>query len=250
MDRRQILRGALALTGGYLLPAQAMVPPRIRMGYFENYPPFSFHVPNGAMYGALIDGVELVGHGAGFTFSHHGFPWARAQAMVEGGELDGFCTTITKARQAYAEFCPTPIVSVRFGIYHRADDPRPLNIHSIADMRAFRQGNFIGAGYPKEHLEPDHIQWVKDEETVLRMIDADHLDIYIEGEITTGRKLLQMGLAKRFTFTPAPFLPPVNFCFGLRHSFPDVSAIVAKMEIAAQAAKKSGELDAILARFR
>ena len=220
------------------------------MGYFDNYPPFSFGAPNGSMTGALIDDVELMGQLAGgFTFEHKGYPWARAQAMVERGLLDGFCTTASKRRQVYAEFCTTPIVSVRFGIYHRIDDPRALSIHSVADMRALRQGNFIGAGYPAEHLEPEHIHWVADEETILRMIAADHLDIYVEGKIATNRKLEQMGLANRLTFTPAPFLPSVNFCFGLRSSFTDSSAVVAKMEAAAQTAKKSGAFDAILAKY-
>lgn len=246
--RRQFMLGSTALLGGACLPALcADKDAPIRMGYFDSYAPFSFRDDKGAMRGALVEGMALVGRNAGYRLDHQGFPWARAQAMVENGSLDGFCTTITKGRLVYADFAPTPIVSVRFGIYHRADDLRPLEIRSVADMRAFRHGNFIGAGYPKENLEPDQMQWLKDEETVLRMIDAGRLDIYVEGEVVTRTKLQQLGLLERFRFTPAPFLPPVNFCFGLRRGFPDAATILARMEAAAQAARRSGELDAILA---
>ncbi|WP_035055253.1 substrate-binding periplasmic protein [Andreprevotia chitinilytica] len=251
IDRRNFLIGACTLAGGVLLPAQAATQARpIRMGYFDNYPPFSFRGRDGQMTGALVDGVDLLGQAAGLDFDHQGYPWARAQAMVEAGTLDGFCTVLTKPRQVYAAFCPTPIISVRFGIYHRIDDPRPLSVRSVADLRTLRQGKYIGAGYSAENLEPNYIQWFKDEETVLRMIDANRLDIYIEGEVVTSRKLQQLGLANRFKFTPAPFLPPVNFCFGLRRNFPDANAILARMEVAAQAARKSGALDANLARYR
>jgi len=250
IDRRNFLLCMTALIAEAQCSAQAASVKPIRMGYFENYPPFSFRDQQGQMSGALIDGVNLVGHAAGLTFSHQGYPWVRAQAMVESGNLDGFCTTIDQERQAYVDFCPTPIIIERFGVYHRIDDKRMLDLHSIQDLRPFNQGSYRGAGYPLQHLEPEYVHWYKDVDTVLRMIDSGSLDIYIGGESVNDLIVKNLGLENRIQFTEVPFLPVAEFCFGLRHNFPDAAAVLAKMEQAASAARKSGVLDKLMNKYR
>ena len=250
IDRRKFLLCTTALITGVQHAAQAASAIPIRMAYFESYPPFSFRDSNGQMAGALIDSVELIGRATGLTFTHQGYPWVRAQALVESGSLDGFCTTVTQARQTYVEFCPTPVITERFGIYHRVDDKRMLHLHSVQDLRPFMQGNYRGAGYPMQHLEPEYIHWYKDEETILRMIDSGSLDVYVEGELVTGYMLKELGLTNRIQFTPVSFLPAAEFCFGLRHSYPDAVAVLAKIEEAIAAAQKSGALEAVLDKYR
>ena len=250
IDRRKFLLCTTALIAGVQRSAQAASMPPIRMAYFENYPPFSFRDSNGQMTGVLIDSMELIGRAVGMTFTHQGYPWVRAQALVESGSLDAFCTTVTEARQAYVEFCQTPVITEHFGIYHRVDDKRMLHLHSVQDLRPFMQGNYRGAGYPMQHLEPEYIHWYKDEETILRMIDSGSLDIFIEGELVTHYMLKELGLTHRIQFTPAPYLPVAEFCFGLRRTYPDAAAVLAKMEVAASAARKSGALDNLLNKYR
>jgi len=151
-DRRQFLLATMAAIGCAEPLLCAASAPAIRMAYYENYPPFSVRDADGRMVGALIDGVEIVGRIANLVFEHQGYPWARAQAMVESGALDGFCTTNIPTRRAYADFCSTPILIERFGVFHRANDKRILNIHSLKDFRAFNQGRYFGGGYPLAHL--------------------------------------------------------------------------------------------------
>jgi hypothetical protein len=58
------------------------------------------------------------------------------------------------------------------------------------------------------------------------------------------------GLSDRIRFTPTPFLPGADFCFGLRRSLGDIDKILPRVEAAAQAARKSGALRAVLAKYR
>lgn len=222
----------------------------VRMGYFDKYAPFSQRNEDGGVSGALIDSVELVGLACGVRFEHAAFPWVRAQMMVERGDLDGFCTVPTAARLVYAEFCKTPLIRVDYGIFHRVDDLRPLAVRGVEDLRALRQGTYRGSGYSREHLEYDRLELENDEESVLRRIAKGTLDTIVEGNIVTPFKLKQLGLTDRIRFTPVPFLPKAEFCFGVRKSLPEASRIVANMETATQAARRTGALQAVLAKYR
>ena len=250
IDRRNFLVAATALITDALAPAQAAPLMPIRMGYFENYAPFSFRDTHGKMTGALVDAVELVGHAAGLTFIHQGFPWVRAQALVQSGDLDGFCTTIDNQRRAYADFCPTPLITEHFDICHRVNDRRMLNLHSVQDLRPFIQGSYRGAGYPLQSLEADYIHWYKDVDTVMRLINSGGLDIYIGGNSVNALKLKELGLTRRIQCTPAPYLPAAEFCFGLRRTYPNSAVVLAKIETAAHAARQSGALDSMLVKYR
>ena len=246
MGRRRLLTAAAAAAGlglaGLARVARAASRP-VRMAYFESYAPFSYRDDDGQMKGLLIDGMDLLARSCDIAVTHQGFPWGRAQFMVRHGELDGFCTVPTSERQAYAHFSAVPLVVVRFGIFHRADDPRPAAVRSIADLAPFANGSYIGNGWTKENLPGQDIHWVTDEETLLRMIALGRLDIYLSGELTTWHRLRSLGLTDKFAFTPAPYLPWAEFAVGLRRSYPDEAQAVAALEQATRAAKQSGALE-------
>jgi len=250
--RRRFLLGALALTTpawtSASMAASALAP--IRMGYFDSYWPFSRKIGSSSVAGALVDAVNLIGRKAGLPFEHFAYPWARAQLMVERGDLDGFCTVRTQARLAYADFCPTPIVRVSYGIYHRVDDPRPLQVRSVEDLRQFRQATYRGSGYAREHLEIDRMLIDNDEDSILRRLASGDLDTFVEGEYVAAAKINELGLANKIRFTPASFLPKAEFRFGLRRSYTDVKAVLAKVESTIQSVTKSGELGAVFKKYR
>lgn len=222
----------------------------LRVGYFDKYWPFSQRKDDGNMAGLLIESLDAIARAANIKLEHDGYPWARAQVMVERGELDAFCTVPTRGRSEYALFCQTPVVTMDYGFYHRKDDPRPVMVKSLEDLRGLVQGTYRGSGYTKEYLEEDRMIFLNDEETVLRRIALGTIDTLVEGEYVGVARVKSLGLEDRLHFTPAPWLPKAHFCFGVRRSHNDVDSIIKRMEAATVATLRSGELKAIGARFR
>jgi polar amino acid transport system substrate-binding protein len=242
LDRR-----AFALS---LLPGLGLASPPLRMAYFDRYPPLSQREADGRVQGLLIDLVNAAGEQADLRFSHHAYPWARAQAMVRLGQLDGVCTIATEERRQFLLFCDTPLISLHFGICHRLDDRRIAGLRSLADLRALRQGNYRGSGYTQQNLEPEAVQIDHEPDSVLRRIAAGDLDVYVDAELNTRHRIRALGLETRLGYTPAAFLPPSAYCFGLRRSHAQAAGLVARMETAIQQAQAGGRLALVAARYR
>lgn len=222
----------------------------LRMAYFDRYPPLSWRETDGHVRGLLVDLMDAIGQLAGLGFSHQAYPWARAQAMVRQGQLDAVCTTVTDERRAYLLFCETPLLSLHFGICHRLDDRRVAGLRSLADLRSLRQGNYRGSGYAQQNLEPHQLRVDHDPDSVLRRIATGDLDIYVDAELTTRHRIRALGLEGRLGYTPAAFLPPTGYCFGLRRSHAQATALVARMEVATQKARDGGRLEQVAAAYR
>lgn len=249
MNRRNFVLST-ALLGAAFSMANSKAATALRVGYFDKYWPFSQLKDDGKMAGLLIECLDLISRSANVPLEHLGYPWARTQVMVERGELDAFCTVPTQGRKNYALFCPTPVISMEYGFYHRADDERPTMVKSLEDLRSLVQGTYRGSGYSKEYLEVDRIIFLDDEETVLRRIALGTIDTLVEGEYVGAARIKNLKLEDRLRFTPAPWLPKANFCFGVRRSLSEADSIISKIEAATQAAARSGELKAIAAKYR
>ncbi len=249
LRRRALLGGTAAVA--WLAPgSRAADLLTVHMGYADSLWPLAHGKDGGAVEGLLVDAMRLVGARAGVEMVHEAYPWARAQLMVARGDLDGFCTARTQERQAYALFAATPLASFSFGVFHRAKDTRPLAVRSVADLRALRQGTYRGNGYARENLEIDRMRLENDEDSVLRLIAMDRLDVFAGIEFVVVPRLVRLGLYDRMRFTPLAFLPPVEYRFGLRKTFPEAEAVLARVEAATQAARKAGELEALLKRYQ
>jgi polar amino acid transport system substrate-binding protein len=248
--RRLVLRGAVATLGAALLgplPAVARVP--IRIASTGQHGPFSYYDAAGRRTGIIIDGLELIAGPADLALEFHDLPWARAQQMIRAGELDAFCTEATAERQRYAAFAPTPLVEEPSGFLHRAGDPRIPRIASVAELASLRVGGSLGNGWLREIMAGGRIEWVPDLDNLVGMVDAGRLDLGVIGEYEAKFLLRGTDAASRLVFTPAPFLGTAHYCFGLRRSFADAEAIVARVEDAIAAAVRSGALQAIFARY-
>ena len=251
--RRQVLK-SLAAALGLALPsrwgsASTASGAPIRMAYSDKYAPLSTQGGTGSAIGLLVDAVNQAGQHCGLEFESGAYPWARAQLLLRQGDADGFCTVPTRDRKAYVAFCATPIVSVRHGVFHRADDLRVLHVRSLEDLRQFRQGTYRGNGYAAQYLEYDRLRLDNDAASVLRRIALNDLDTFVEAEVAVADNLKEFGLTEQIRFTPLNFLPPADFCFGLRRGFPDAEALVLKMEAAFKAAERNGTLAALRKRY-
>lgn len=225
-------------------------PPVLRFGYFDQYEPLSGPGPQGSARGLLVQLVGLVAQQAGLSADHHAYPWRRAQAMVAQGTLDGFCTTATPEREAYARFTREPLLNVRYLAFHRRDDARVPAIRRREDLLALRLGAFRGSGYVDAHLAPERVHYDDSIESVLRRIALNDLDVLVAGELPTWHVLQRLALRERLTATALPFLPPAAFRLGLRRSLPRSAEWLAQLDQAAQALRAQGALDALAAVYR
>jgi len=234
-----------------LLPSPMLAASAVlRMAYFDRYAPLSQRDAGGRVRGLLIDLVEAAGQAAGLRFSHHAYPWLRAQNMVRQAELDAVCTTRSPERLAYLRFCETPLLVLPFGFCHRRGDARFTGLRALEDLRGLRQGNYRGSGYARSHLESERIHLDGDPDSLLRRIAMGDLDVFIDAQLNAEHRIRALALEQQLMFSPAPFLPLAAYRFALRHSHPEAEEIVAKMEKATLGALAKGSLEAVIAGYR
>ena len=239
----------LAFAAGRAAALTAEAPLVVRMAWFDSFAPLSFKDAQGVMKGILVESLNAVGALCNIAFEHHGFPWLRAQENVRSGQMDAVCTLPTRERLEYLTFTRLPVAEQRIGIYHRSNDPRIKGIQSVQDMRAFKQGSYRGNGFAKEFLEENLISFQNDLESVFRLIALGSIDIFVDGELAAKDTFVRYGLADKIEFTPASFLHPVDYHLGLRSNFEHAAAVLARLDGAIGAARRSGVLAAIYRKY-
>ncbi len=244
LPRRHLLALGLGAAG----PAAAEAP--LRFGYFDTFVPLSGPGPQGSARGLLVQLVDLVSQTAGLRTSHRAYPWRRAQALVEQGALDGFCTASTTQRERYAAFGQETLFIVRYLAFHRRGDARLAGLQRVQDLRPLRLGAFRGSGYSESHLETDRLRYDTDIDSVLRRIALGDLDATVTAELPGWHAVQRLGLQAELTATPLAFLPVAPFRIGLRRSLPEHGVLLGRLDRAARDLQRQGSLDALAAAYR
>lgn len=205
--RRHLIRTATAGLGAALLgPAAAASP--LRMAYFETYRPLSYL--DGGIKGLLVDTLdEVVSRQLGLPCRHEGFPWPRAQALVEQGERDAICTIATPERLAYAVASEESVVVAPTCIFMLSDHPllpRFKTAQNLAQLRAMAPSvlSYSANGWAKARLDGFNIIWGNDFMSALRMLIAGRGDIMIENALTMSYSLRQLPGGERAIALPQP----------------------------------------------
>ncbi len=215
----------------------------IRCYYLDQ--PLSRQGPDGHAVGPLITVLDLLAKRAGVSFEYHTGPWSRAQMMLRRDEIDAYVTVASAARRAYLLFAPTPLLSTQETLYHRAGDPRFAHVQTPADLRGMRQLALLGQE-TEPVFDPAHLVRLRSIEAVVRMLAAGRGDYVLSDPTVMAPMLQALTLPEPIVGSTAPFLRGIDFNLGLRRSYPDAAAIVARLELAIQAMKSSGELDRLL----
>jgi len=185
-------------------------------------------------------------HKATFT----GFPWARAQRMVEEGLMDGFCTNATEERRRYAIFGREPVVVSEFAIFASGTDPRiddMRQIVSVNDLKQYRVADYIGNGIGESLFAGfhDQILWQRGVETVFRLIANGRADLTYANEMLGRYVLAQMGLISRFVVLPIRLSPPSVYRLGLRNDYPSGKEFLERLDVILGELRRAGTLDKI-----
>lgn len=209
-DHRMTRRGILAAAAGWgFFPSQAEASARpFRVAYFETYRPLSFVDPG--LKGLLVDILdEVIARQMLVPCAHEGFPWARAQSLVEQGQKDAICTIATPERLAYAVAADEPVVVAPTCIFVRSDNPRVRELEAVrtlAELRALSPSvlSYSANGWAKAKLEGFNVVWGNDFLSALRMLIAGRGDLMIENALTMEHSLGQLPNGDRVRALPNP----------------------------------------------
>ena len=217
----------------------------IRFYYIGDSRPLSWQDEQGHARGTYIDILNYLGAKAGVSFEYHTFPWPRAQLMIQHGELDGFLTISTEERAKYALFVPTPIITARQRIYHRAEDHRFDHLTDPAELIGKAQLVLIGGG-AQQAFDPGRQTAVRSLDDMAKMLVNERGDFFVSDDVIMQGAFDNTGLKPRIASSDAPFLRTLEFRIGLRKDYPDAGAIIDKLEEAAEAGRRSGDIERLL----
>ncbi len=238
-SRRTILRGLTAVATLPLWRPALALPATFRMVYFGDFAPFSQVDSTGKVRGLFVEAADGILHDKlGQEVEHQAFPWARAQAMVRGGEADGFLTVPTPERLSYVLASARPVFTFPMCIIAAADSPRLTalrQVRRLEDLRPFRVGHYIGSGWADANLRPLglDIQWAADLTGAMRLVANGRVDALVDNAVSMRVRLTGPEFNGKLVELPNTLATQsYHFCIGRTSGFaglmPQVNDILAQ----------------------
>ena len=225
----------------------------MKIVYFNAFPPVSFDNDAHQISGILPDMMtEILGNRMKLPITMQGMPWARAQASVQDGSADAFCTLITPPRLEYAVFTKNPVITLKINLFYAVDNPRRAEIEAIRtvdQLKGFRQGDYVGDGFAEATFKGLPIDYTPTLESTFKKIEAGRTDMFVGTDLVGKGVVKQLGLGDKIKDFQVDIGQPSAFNIGLRKSYPDITAVLAKADEAIEAAQKDGTLAKITAKY-
>lgn len=202
--RRRVLAwgGALGLAP-LLPPAQAQGRRLLLVSHV--LPPYT--LPEGEALGPGIDvdyaRAALRAAGSDYEVDVQRVPWRRALQMLELGEAD-FTTSvhITEERSRYLAFTDTYGATVRHYFFSRRAEG--LKLQRLEELAAYRVGVVAGHAFPEALTAAlgSRLERAKDLPTLLRMLDAQRVQIAVGTDLPITWTLRELGLQAKLEQQP------------------------------------------------
>ncbi|SHJ85470.1 polar amino acid transport system substrate-binding protein [Malonomonas rubra DSM 5091] len=221
MLRKQLLLILLLLW--IALPATAAEP--MKIVYFDSYPPRSW-LENGQMKGILVDIItEALHNRLGIPLQHEGYPWARAQAMVESGHADAFITVPTAKRKAYTVVSQEPVISFNLFISTQKNNPHLEELKQVTDidgLKPYKLVDYHGNGFAAKRLKEFNVEWMPEVTSVYPFLNAGKADVLLVSERGIY-DLNRFGYSNKLIVLPQPvYSLEFHLCIGKHSSFTDL----------------------------
>lgn len=222
----------------------------MRFVYFDDFAPYSWKT-DGRMEGIFIELVNtVIAEGMGIAVHHAGYPWERAQRMVEAGQADAFITVPTPKRRAYCDISKAALTIFSLSPFTHKNNPRMdalKRIETIQDLSEFSIVTYTGNGWAKSRLAGMNIFWTPTRDNALFLLFKNKYDLFVGAPKTVAFVLKRLGYEGDIIQLPAVLeTTPFNLCVGKqsahRHILPDFDAAI-------EAMRASGRLQAITDRY-
>ncbi len=219
--------------------------------YFNNFPPFSWK-NNQHMQGILIDVLtEAIQTRMGIPVSHTGYPWARAQKMVQDGQADAFATVPTPERRIYTEISHEPLVVVTFTLFVNADNPKIedlKNVRQLSDLKGFTIGHYRGSEKKKKNLAGMDVDIATSLDATLKKLAVGRFDVFTDVSQVIRYRIRELGLNDQITELPNIVdSSTFNLCIG--KTSPHVT-ILPKFDETLRKMKEEGTLQEIYNTYK
>jgi len=252
-SRRTFCGGIAAVVSSLLAGARLARADDFKVTFYNTFAPLSFENDQHAITGILPDAAqEILGRRVGLPVVSQGLPWARAQALVQEGAADAFCTNPTPGRLEYALFSKNPAVVTKVELFYTLDNPRRAEIEAIRNvgqLAGFRQGDYVGNGFAEATFKGLPIDFTPTLDSVFKKIEAGRLDFFVGNDLVAKAILKQAGLGDKIKSFPVDIGQPSQFHIGIRKTYPDAPALIDKVDAAIQAALSDGALAKIIAKY-
>lgn len=209
----------------------------------ENNPPLTFAKPGGTdeQGGLIIEALDAIFKEAGIPFAVKVFPWKRAQAMVESGQLDFLVTVPTEPRLQYALSSTSPVIPMEQKIFTYKGHPKQdqmMRIRGVEDLKAMGLvvASNLGNGWIKQNIEEAGVTvfYAPQDESMAKMLAARRADIVIDPEFSFVYDIRKADLVGQVICVASPFPPtPFHFLLGknspFAHLMPRIDAAITKL---------------------
>ena len=198
----------------------------MRLVYFNNFPPYSWE-ENNQMQGILVDILtEAIQNRMGISVSHQGYPWARAQRMVRGGEADAFATVPTPERQEYTVISGEPVIFTKIAPFVNRQNPRMdalKEITTISDLQEFSLGHYTGSGWAENNLKGMDLTYAPSLDSTLIMLAMGRFDVFVDASLVIQYRIMELGLKEQIVELPSVLdSETINLCIGKESPFADI----------------------------
>jgi len=247
MTRRVFFYVAALLFSFISLSAQASEP--MKIAYYDNYAPRSY-LENGEMKGVIVDIInEVIVGKMGINVSHKGYPWKRAQLMVEKGTADAFITVPTKRRREYTYVSKEPLFKFETYIATTKDNPKInelKNIKNINELHPYRIVDYYGNGWSKNALKNQNVYWLPDYVSIFKFMLQGKADVLI-----VSRKTIHSLESTKYNDKFVVFSNPLtsvgfHLCIGKKSKYYN---ILDKFDETLKTLKEDGTIERIMKKY-
>jgi polar amino acid transport system substrate-binding protein len=237
----------LIIMRGALVVVSAEEP--VKMVYSANGKPLCWGEGD-TVQGILIDVSIQVFKKLRVAATHNGFPWVRAQKMVEEGSADGFITIPTTERRSYADIGTEPVVTMKMVMIVKANSPKIGQLKIVkkaSDLKPFVVLSYNGNSWAKDFLKDLNVDWAVTVEQCLNKLVAGRGDVYISDENSEKFRIKKLNLEKQLVILPT-VLDQRDFYLCIRKSSSHVK-LIPKFDQALKQIKAEGILQKILDKY-
>ncbi len=204
------------------------------------------------MKGIFIEVInEAIQRRIGIPVTHNGYPWVRAQKLVEYNVADAFVTVPTPVRRSYTSISEETVVLATFTMFVNKDNPKLNDINrvkSISGMTPYTMGQYFGSGWTKKNLVGHKIKWVSSLAKVMIMLANDRFDIFIDTSQVVRYNVKLMNLQNKIVEVPNIIdSSPFNLCIGKDSPY---TGILAQFDETIREMKADGTMQKIMAEYK